>query len=101
MVAHVSGFIGAGSAQEHLTVAKNGAPCEMYLSIRNGSIGGGTVTMPPTHGAATVRVAAEATVVSYTPARDYTGPDRFEVAFGPEFNLAVAVDIVPLSAAAR
>ena len=63
-------------------------------------MGDGTVTTPPAHGTTTVRVTAEATLVSYTPAREYIGPDRFDVAFGPNFNMAVAVDVVAPVAAA-
>jgi hypothetical protein len=100
LVADASGFIGAGTAQERITVAQNGAPCVIFLSIRGGSMGDGTVTTPPAHGAATVRVTAEATLISYTPARDFVGPDRFDVAFGPNFNMAVAVEVVAPEAAA-
>ena len=96
LVGDVSGFIGAGSAQGHITVAQNGAPCELFLSNRGGSMGDGTVATPPANGIATVRVTAEATVISYTPAREYIGPDRFDVAFGPNFNMTVAVDVVAL-----
>ena len=100
LVADVSGFIGAGGTQGRMTVARNGAPCVIRLSIRDNSMGDGTVTTPPAHGTATVRVTAEATLISYTPAREYVGPDRFDVAFGPNFNVAVAVDVVASTSAA-
>jgi len=45
---------------------------------------------------ASVRVTAEATLVSYTPARDYIGPDEFTVNFGPNFDLKVFVQVVPI-----
>jgi len=64
-----SGFIGAGSAQTNITVARNGAPCEIASSIRGGPMGEGEIAVPPAHGTATVRKTAEATVTqSQSPA---------------------------------
>jgi hypothetical protein len=98
VVAHVSGFLGAGTAEEHITVAQNGSPCVIDASIRGGSMGQGEIAMPPTHGTAAVLVTAEATQVSYTPAPSYVGADRFDVAFGPNFTMTVLVQVVPIAA---
>jgi hypothetical protein len=53
--------------------------------------------VPPAHGTAAVRKTAEATVTSYTPASDYVGDDRFKVAFGPDFEMTVLVQVVPIT----
>ena len=71
VVAAESRFILAGGEQTHITVARNGAPCEIAISNRGGSMGEGEIVEPPAHGTATVRETAEATVTSFTPARDY------------------------------
>ncbi len=97
VVAHVSGFVGAGGGQEHITVAQNGNPCVIDASIRRGAMGQGEITAPPAHGTATVQVTAEATQVSYTPERSYVGADQFEVAFGPNFTMTVLVQVVPIA----
>jgi hypothetical protein len=97
VVATNSGFIGAGSAQTQITVARNGAPCEIASSIRSGPMGEGEIAVPPAHGTAAVRKTAEATVTSYTPASDYVGDDRFKVAFGPDFEMTVLVQVVPIT----
>jgi hypothetical protein len=97
VVAANSGFIGAASAQTQITVARNGAPCEIASSIRGGPMGEGEIAVPPEHGTATVRKTAEATVTSFTPVRDYVGDDRFKVAFGPDFEMTVLVQVVPIA----
>ena len=97
VVAHVSGFVGAGGGQEHITVAQNGNPCVIDASIRRGAMGQGDVATPPAHGTAAVQVTAEATQVSYTPERSYVGADQFEVAFGPNFTMTVLVQVVPIA----
>ena len=89
VVARESGFIGAGGGEERITVAQNGSPCVMATSVRGGSMGRGQITLPPAHGTASVRVAAEATLISYTPAPDYVGADSFTVNFGPDFDVKV------------
>ena len=96
VVAQQSGFIGAGGGEAHITVAQNGSPCVMATSVRGSSIGEGQITLPPAHGTATVRVAAEATLISYTPAPDYVGADNFKVNFGPNFDVTVLVQVVPI-----
>jgi hypothetical protein len=101
VVEHVSGFVGAGGGETHITVAQNGDPCVIAADIRGGSMGQGTVETPPAHGNATVQVAAEATQITYTPARDYVGDDAFKVALGPNFTIAVSVSVVPVAAAPR
>src|SRR5262249_22620020 len=95
VVAHESGFIGAGGSQEHISVGRNGSACTIGATVRGGSMGEGTISVQPAHGVAAVRVTAEATLVSYTPARDYVGPDEFTVNFGPDFDLNVFVQVVP------
>ncbi len=101
VVAHESGFVGAGGGTERITVAQNGSPCVIATSIRGGSMGPGTITVQPAHGTASVRVDAEATLITYTPAPDYVGADRFAVNFGPNFDLQVLAQIVPLTAGSR
>ena len=96
VVAQQSGFIGAGGGEAHITVAQNGSPCVMATSVRGGAMGEGQVTLPPAHGTASVRVAAEATLISYTPAPDYVGADNFKVSFGPNFEVMVQVQVVPI-----
>jgi hypothetical protein len=98
VVAQESGFIGAGGGQTQITVARNGSPCEIAVSIRRGPMGQGEIATPPAHGTATVRTAAEATVISFTPAPDYVGEDRFKVTFGPNFAVTVLVQVVPIAA---
>src|SRR5262245_31330850 len=80
VVATVSDFVGAGKAEEHITVAQNGSPCMIFASIAEHSMGEGTIATPPAHGTATVQITAEATRITYTPERSYVGPDGFEVA---------------------
>ena len=55
VVAPVSGFVGAGRAEEHITVAQNGSPCVIYASIDDRTMGAGTIATPPAHGTATVQ----------------------------------------------
>ena len=97
VVAQVSGYIGAGKAQEHITVARDGSPCVISASILSGPMGNAQITVPPAHGTATTGRTAEATQVSYTPEHSYVGADRFEVAFGPDFTMTVLVDVVPVA----
>ena len=51
---------------------------------------------PRVHGTASIRDLATATLISYTPARDYVGDDRFEVVFSRDFSTTVLVQVVPL-----
>jgi hypothetical protein len=91
VVAHESGFVGAGGGQERITVAENGSPCVIAAAIKQSSMGQGEITTPPSHGTATPPTTAEATFISYIPAREYLGEDRFAVAFGPNFNVTVCI----------
>ena len=95
VVPHQSGFIGGGSGEERMTVAQNGKPCETYIMNNKGAVGVGKIVTPATHGAASLRVVYEATYISYTPAHDYVGSDRFVVAFGPDSIETVEVEVVP------
>jgi len=95
VVPHESGFIGAGSRQEQMTMMQNGKPCEMFIMNSKGAIGGGRIAASATHGAASLRFVYEATILSYTPAHDYVGSDRFAVAFGSDFIETVEVEVVP------
>jgi hypothetical protein len=97
VVAHESGFVDAGGGEERITVAENGSPCVIAAAIKQSSMGKGEITTPPSHGTATLRTTAEATLISYIPAREYVGEDRFAVAFGPNFNVTVFVQIVPIT----
>ena len=47
VVATVSGFVGAGRAEEHITVAQNGSPCMIFASIAEHAMGEGTIATPP------------------------------------------------------
>ena len=98
VVAPVSGFVGAGRAEEHITVAQNGSPCMISASIDDRTMGVGTIATPPAHGTATVRRTAEATQITYTPQGSYLGPDSFAVALGPNFTITVQVQVVPIAA---
>jgi hypothetical protein len=96
VVAHGSGFVGAGTGQEHIIVAQNGSPCVITVTIGRGPRGQGEVVTLPTHGTATVRfTTTDETLISYTPTHGYAGADRFEVAFGPNFIATVLVQVVP------
>jgi hypothetical protein len=97
VVADASGFVGAGGGQAHMTVARNGDPCVVAASIRRGPMGQGEIAVAPAHGTATVRTTEAATLISFTPSRDYTGEDKFEVAFGPDFRMTVLVQVVPIA----
>lgn len=96
-----SSFAGSGSSSGDITVAQNGAPCEMAL-VLNSRTGMGFVSDPqlitrPAHGSASARMTNGAAVMVYTPDRDYIGTDRFVVSFGPSYTLSVAVAVVPLA----
>jgi hypothetical protein len=96
VVAHESGFVDTTGNQQRITVAKNGSPCVIEMTLR-GQIGpGGQIGTPPVHGTASIRDLATATLISYTPARDYVGDDRFEVVFSRDFSTTVLVQVVPL-----
>lgn len=97
VVAHESGFVGAEHGQVQITVGQNGSPCVTAASIGRGSMGQGEIATPPAHGSAAVNTTAEATLISYTPARGYVGADQFEVAFGPNFTVTVVVQVVPVA----
>ena len=90
-----SGFIGARNGEERMTVVQNGKACETFIMNNKGAVGVGKIVTPATHGAASLRFVYEATYISYTPARDYVGGDRFVVAFGPDSIETVEVEIVP------
>lgn len=95
-----SSFAGAGRSSGDITVARNGSTCDMAFVLNNRT-GSGFVSDPqlitgPAHGSASVRMSNGAAVMTYTPARDYVGPDRFVVSFGPSYTLSVSVAVVPL-----
>jgi len=96
VVAHESSFLGAGSAQERITVARNGPRCVIAESIGHTTMGEAGVSVPPAHGTAAIKVLEEATLIAYTPAPDYVGADRFEVSFGPNFHVNVLVQVVDI-----
>jgi hypothetical protein len=98
VVPHESGFVGAGNRQERMTMMQNGKPCEMFIMNNKGAVGVGKIAIPATHGVATLRVVYEATIISYTPAHDYVGSDRFTVAFGSDFTETLEVEVVPSTA---
>jgi hypothetical protein len=98
VVPHQSGFIGADNRQERMTMMQNGKPCEMFIMNNKGAVGVGKIVIPATHGVATLRVVYEATILSYTPAHDYVGSDRFTVAFGSDFTETLEVEVVPSTA---
>jgi hypothetical protein len=98
LVPHQSGFIGAGNRQERMTMMQNGKPCEMFIMNSKDAVGVGKIVTPATHGVATLRVVYEATIISYTPAHDYVGSDRFTVAFGSDFTETLEVEVVPSTA---
>lgn len=94
-----SSFAGSGGSNGDITVARNGAPCEMAL-VLDSRAGTGFVADPqlitrPAHGSASARMANGAAVMVYTPDRDYVGTDRFVVSFGPSYTLSVDVAVVP------
>ena len=97
IVPHQSGFIGTGSDQQRMAMVQNGKPCEMFIMNSRGSVGVGKILTPATHGTASLRFTYEATFISYAPAHDYTGSDRFAVAFGSDFIETVEVQVVPSS----
>lgn len=95
-----STFVGSGSSNGQITVARNGAPCGMAF-VLNSRSGGGFVSSPqlitqPAHGEASARMSEGTALLSYTPNRDYVGPDRFQVALSSDYTLTVDVDVVPL-----
>ncbi len=92
---HDSAFIGTGSGQVQMTMVQNGKPCEIYIMNSKGAIGGGKIVTPAAHGVASLRFVFEATYISYTPAHDYVGSDRFAVSFGSDFVETVEVEVVP------
>jgi hypothetical protein len=49
-----SGLTSQCTREKAITVARNGAPCELFLSNRGGSMGDGTAATPPASGTATV-----------------------------------------------
>jgi hypothetical protein len=81
-----------------MTMMQNGKPCEMFIMNNKGAVGVGKFVIPATHGVATLRVVYEATIISYTPAHDYVGSDRFTVAFGSDFTETLEVEVVPSTA---
>jgi hypothetical protein len=94
LVPHQSGFIGAGSGQDRMTMMENGKPCEIFIMNNKGAIGGGKIVTPAAHGTASLRVVYEATILSYTPAHDFVGSDQFAIAFGSDFIETVDVQVV-------
>ena len=95
IVPHQSGFIGAGSGQVQMTMVQNGKPCEVFIMNSKGAVGVGKIVTPATHGTASLRFTYEATSLSYAPAHDYVGSDRFVVAFGSDFTETVDIQVVP------
>jgi hypothetical protein len=95
IVPHQSGFIGAGNAEQRMTMVQNGKPCEMFIMNSKGAIGVGKIVTLAAHGVASLRFEYEATYISYAPAHDYVGSDRFVLAFGPDSIVTVEVEIVP------
>ncbi|HET7881795.1 MAG TPA: hypothetical protein VFL55_12990, partial [Acetobacteraceae bacterium] len=94
VVAHESSFLSTGHAEQQITVAKNGARCVIAMSIGRAGMGEATVSVPPEHGTPEIRAMEEATLIAYTPAPNYVGPDHFDVAFGPNFTVSVLVQVV-------
>ena len=95
-----SSFAGTLGSSGDITVARNGSPCEMAFVLNNRT-GSGFVSDPqliarPANGSASVRMSNGAAVMVYTPGRDYVGPDRFVVSFGPSYTLSVNVAVVSL-----
>ena len=76
---------------------QNGKPCEMFIMNNKGAVGVGKIVTPATHGVASLRFVYEATILSYTPAHDFVGSDRFTVALGSDFLETMDVEIVPSS----
>jgi hypothetical protein len=98
VVAHGSGFANTSGNVERATVARNGSRCVMYLSMgREGGGLKGEIVTQPMHGTATVESTPYGARMTYTPARDYVGSDLFKTAFGPDFDVTVQVDVVPLA----
>jgi hypothetical protein len=83
VIGHGTDFAGATGSQEHITVAENGSPCGIELvgeHCSGGQFGlGGQIKTPPAHVTASLRDAAEATQISYTPAANFVGNDSFVV----------------------
>ena len=79
-------------------MVQNGKPCETFVMNSKGAVGVGRIVTPAAHGVAGLRFSYEATYLSYTPAHDYVGSDRFVVAFGPESIETVEVEVVPSKA---
>ena len=94
VVAHEFTFMSTGSMEQQITVARNGSPCVVAMGLGHSGIGGAVVAVPPDHGKAAIRALEESTLISYTPASDYVGPDKFDVAFGPNFTVKVFVQVV-------
>jgi hypothetical protein len=101
VIGHGSGFVGTTGNEERITVAENGSPCSIDLTGERrgwGQFGlGGQIETPPAHGMASVHSTAYATQIIYTPAPNFVGNDSFVVAFGPEFNATVLVQVVPVA----
>ena len=98
IVGHASGFAWTTGNQERITVAENGSPCILSMTAgREQTAFGGKIGKQPLHGTAAIRDTAYATLISYAPDRDYVGPDSFELVFGPDFNVTVLVNVVPLT----
>ncbi len=98
VVSRESGFMGAGAPEEHIRVLQNAAPCEMATYVGRGMVQAGRISAPPAHGTATTRLSEGATVIAYTPARDYVGEDRFTVDMGPNFSETIVVQVMPATA---
>lgn len=97
IIGHASGFAGTSGDREQITVAQNGDPCVMDMSMgRNEGGLRGEIVAPPTHGTASVQTTPYGAQLVYAPARDYAGDDMFETAFGPDFNVTVLVRVVAL-----
>jgi hypothetical protein len=97
IIGRASGFAGTNGNREQITVARNGDPCVMDMSMgRNEGGIRGEIVEPPTHGTASVQTTPYGAQLVYAPAPDYAGDDMFETAFGPDFNVTVLVRVVAL-----
>jgi hypothetical protein len=101
VVGHGSGFVGTTGNQEHITVAENGSPCGIAVAAEHrgwGQFGlGGQIETLPAHGTASIRNTAYATEIVYTPAANFVGDDKFVVALGPDSNVTILVQVVPVT----
>ncbi len=97
IIGHASGFAGTSGNREQITVAQNGDPCVMNMSMgRNEGGLRGEIVAPPTHGTASVQTTPYGAQLVYAPAPEYAGDDMFETAFGPDLHVTVLVRVVTI-----